>query len=70
MKSARAKRPAPARPNSEKWRKIQDWSEKYPVAMLVKDSYVLSRTWAWASRIRLSPKVSIPIPRFLSHRDE
>gem|GEM_PF-6231877 len=36
---------------------------------LVQNSYVLSRFWAWCSRIQISPKVSIPVPRFLSYRD-
>jgi hypothetical protein len=41
----------------------------YPVAHLVKKSYVLSRFWAWFSRIELEPEVRIPVPRFLTYRD-
>lgn len=64
------KNPKPSRREAAKWRQMQEWAEKYPVADLVQKSYVLSRTWAWASRIRVRPKVSIPIPRFLSYRED
>ena len=35
----------------------------------VQNSYVLSRFWAWWSRVELYPQVRIPVPRFLTYRD-
>lgn len=43
--------------------------ERYSLTPLIQNSYVLSRLWAWFSRIEWSPEVKIPVPRFLSYRD-
>ena len=36
---------------------------------ILEKSYVLSRFWAWFSRIEMTPHLRIPVPRFLSVRD-
>lgn len=43
--------------------------EPWSVTNYFQNSYVVSRFWAWFSRVELSPKVRIPVPRFLTHRD-
>jgi hypothetical protein len=54
---------APVRPTRQSRLAAMQWTP------LVRNSYVLSRFWAWCSRIQLSPTVRIPVPRFLSYRD-
>lgn len=48
---------------------IEEIIEAHSLTPLVKNSYVLSRFWAWVSKIRLHPYVSVPIPRFMVRRD-
>lgn len=59
----------PAPRESDLILKVRSLSEVYPMHQLVRNSYVLSRFWAWFSQIQLNPKVRIPVPRFLTYRD-
>jgi hypothetical protein len=43
--------------------------EHYPMTRFIRNSYVLSRFWAWLSQIQLKPHLRIPVPRFLTNRD-
>jgi len=36
---------------------------------MIRKSYVLSRAWAWISKIQWRPRIEIPIPRALSQRE-
>lgn len=47
-----------------------EWlGETCTLVPILEKSYVLSRFWAWFSRIEMSPRLRIPVPRFLSVRD-
>lgn len=48
---------------------LRSFYEHYPVSRVIQKSYVLSLFWAWFSQIQLSPRVDIPVPRFLTYRD-
>lgn len=50
-------------------RTVRDMCESAQIATLVQNSYVLSRFWAWFSRIQVSPTIRIPVPRLLTYRD-
>lgn len=54
---------------SESWLLLQESLEDHSLLPIVRNSYVLSRFWAWWSRVQLKPEVRIPVPRFLSTRD-
>lgn len=43
--------------------------ESVSLVPILEKSYVLSRFWAWVSRIEFSPQLRIPVPRYLSYRD-
>jgi hypothetical protein len=60
---------SPALRENERWLKIEELCELYQVAPIVRNSYVLSRFWAWFTRIQVNPRVSVPIPRFMTQRD-
>lgn len=47
----------------------EELRELCEIAPIVRKSYVLSRFWAWATRVRMKPYVSLPLPRFLTTRD-
>lgn len=49
--------------------RVEELCEWVQISPLVRHSYVLSRLWAWLSRVRLSPNVQVPVPRSLSRRD-
>lgn len=48
---------------------VKDLYEMSSKSPLVKNSYVLSRAWAWCSKIRTQPRLSIPVPRIFTIRD-
>ncbi len=54
---------------SEFRRLLIELDERYPISSMVQRSYLLSRLWAWCSKVQLRPNVRIPVPRFLTHRD-
>lgn len=62
------KKPRKRREN-ERWNLIHEALSDASLLPIVRNSYVLSRFWAWWSRVQLSPEVRIPVPRFLSTRD-
>lgn len=65
-----AKRTPPQLPLADdRWAQFLDLCEQYRLSPIIQNSYVLSRFWAWFSRIQVNPKVRIPVPRFLSYRD-
>lgn len=43
--------------------------ELYPPTRIIENSYVLSIFWSWFTQIQWTPKVRIPLPRVLTHRD-
>jgi hypothetical protein len=43
--------------------------ESVSLVPILEKSYVLSRFWAWVSRIEFRPQLRIPVPRYLSYRD-
>ncbi len=67
VKTARHSSPS-LRETPARWL-IKDLCSYTAVAPWVKNSYVLSRTWAWISRVRVEPSVRIPVPRFFTNRD-
>lgn len=60
---------APALRDTEIKRLLALLEERAPWLSVIERSYILSRFWAWWSKVELQPKVKIPVPRFLSHRD-
>lgn len=56
-------------PPPDRWLVFLSLCERCTWAEVTKNSYVISRFWAWFSQIQLDPTVKIPIPRFLSYRD-
>jgi hypothetical protein len=63
-------RPKPRPPEpADRWLQGLQLLERCSWTELAKNSYVISRFWAWFSKIELEPHVRIPVPRFLSHRD-
>jgi hypothetical protein len=48
---------------------LRNLNDHYPMTRVIRKSYVLSRFWAWFSQVQLSPRVRIPVPRFLTYRD-
>lgn len=63
----RQKSPPPRPP--DRWMTFLQLAEQCSWNQVTQNSYVISRFWAWFSRVQLSPQVKIPIPRFLSYRD-
>ena len=61
-------RPQPPQ-QSEKLMLLLDTFERCQWESIVKNSYVISRVWAWVSKIEWSPRLKIPIPRSFSYRD-
>ncbi|MGE0527322.1 MAG: hypothetical protein AB7P49_09690 [Bdellovibrionales bacterium] len=59
----------PEKRTIESWLQLHSLCECASIAPLIKNSYVLSRFWAWFSRIEVSPEVRVPVPRFLSRRE-
>lgn len=48
---------------------VREFYELASITPLVQGNYPLSRVWAWICRIRVSPYISVPIPRFFTQRD-
>ncbi len=56
-------------PQPDRWMMFLYLCEQASWSQVTKNSYVISRFWAWFSRIQIGPTVKIPIPRFMSTRD-
>lgn len=56
-------------PPPDRWMQFLQACERCTWNEVAKNSYMISRFWAWFSRIRVQPAVKIPLPRFLSYRD-
>ncbi len=64
------KRKPPEPPtDADRWASFLTFCESYTWSPILQNSYVLSRLWAWFSRIEISPKVKIPLPRMFTYRD-
>lgn len=59
----------PVRQKREALKIAQNLCEHYPMSAVIQNSYVLSRFWAWFSKVQVSPTVHIPVPRCLTIRD-
>ena len=60
---------APAARESDLTLALRQLGERYPMTQIIGKSYVVSRFWAWFSQVEVSPRVRIPVPRFLTIRD-
>ncbi len=69
MKKPAKKQVAPVLPQPPYWLSAKLLYEAYPLSRMVRKSYVLSRFWAWFSKIEVEPKLKVPVPRFLTVRD-
>ena len=58
-----------SRLESERRQLLQPLCESLSQSPMVRNSYVLSRFWAWLSKIEWNPELRIPMPRFLTYRD-
>jgi len=56
-------------PPPERWMLFLQLAEQCSWGQITQNSYMISRFWAWFSRVQIKPTVKIPIPRFLSYRD-
>ncbi len=68
-KRVKSKKAPPAIREGELRRLALQFYELYPMTRVIENSYVLSRFWAWYSKIALSPELRVPVPRFLTYRD-
>lgn len=69
MKKTKPNAPKPIEPARSRQILTQEINRFISEAQLVQKSYVLSRFWAWWSRIEFSPELRVPVPRFLTTRD-
>lgn len=44
-------------------------ADKFTALQIARKSYMISRLWAWASRIKWHPHLRVPVPQYLTHRD-
>jgi hypothetical protein len=68
-KTKSVKKPALEAPIRTESTTLQWLGETCTLVPFMEKSYVLSRFWAWFSRIEMSPQLRIPVPRFLTYRD-
>lgn len=69
MKKTKKSAPQRVEPGGARQILTQEINRYISEAKLVQNSYVLSRFWAWWSRIEFSPELRVPVPRFLTTRD-